>query len=220
MHVLSVLMATLLSNTILEANFSLIDHSCCYLPTMAEQGQRVTMSCCPSSSNSWFSVKWFKEDPDWQLTQQDRTGEAVVFNKEGSGVVVDRTLSVLGRLVMLNMTDNGQGWYKCEVTGPAPVYNTATIRTQLTVVRLPKEVPRLEVVGNTVSCTVPVQSEIQIQIMWFIDGSTPPSRWVNTEYNRSLITIRQGMFSKVVVKCVAMVDKMYWGAAEVIMVDE
>ena len=134
--------ATILSIPILMATTSLIDPSCSHLPTMAEQGRRMIMFCCPTTTSSWFSVKWYKEE--WQLSQHDRTGQAVVYNKEGSGVQVDSKLSVQGRLVLLNMSESGQGLYKCEVTGPAPVYHTAT--------------------------TVQVQDNTLTKVMWFIDG--------------------------------------------------
>ena len=114
-----------------------------------------------------------------------------MYNKEGSGVQVDSKLSVQGRLVLLNMSESGQGLYKCEVTGPAPVYHTAT--------------------------TVQVQDNTLTEVMWFIDGYTAPSSWVKTEFNRSLITIRQGMLGRVVVRCVARVDQMYWGAGEAVV---
>ena len=173
------------------------------------------MFCCPTTTSSWFSVKWYKEE--WQLSQHDRTGQAVVYNREGSGVQVDSELSVLGRLVLLNMSQSGQGLYKCEVTGPAPVYHTVTIMNTVRVVKLPHKPPLVEVVGQAVSCTVQVQENILTEMMWFIDGYTAPSSWVKSEYNKSLITIRQGMLGKVVVRCVARVDQMYWGAAEVLV---
>ena len=165
--------ATILSIPILMATTSLIDPSCSHLPTMAEQGTRMIMFCCPTTTSSWFSVKRYKEE--WQLSQHDRTGKAVVYNKEGSGVQVDSKLSVQGRLVLLNMSESGQGMYKCEVTGPAPVYHTATIMNTVRVVKLPHKPPLVEVEGQAVSCTVQVQDNTLTEVMWFIDGYTAPS---------------------------------------------
>ena len=130
---------------------------------------------------------------------------------------VDSKLSVQGRLVLLNMSESGQGMYKCEVTGPAPVYHTATIMNTVRVVKLPHKPPLVEVEGQAVSCTVQVQDNTLTEVMWFIDGYTAPSSWVKTEFNRSLITIRQGMLGRVVVRCVARVDQMYWGAGEAVV---
>jgi len=204
---------TILFIPILQATTSLIDPSCSHLPTMAEQGRRLIMFCCPTTTSSWFSVKWYKEE--WQLSQHDRTGQAVVYNKEGGGVQVDSELSIEGRLVLLNMSESGQGLYKCEVTGPAPVYHTATIMNTVRVVKLPHKPPLVEVEGQAVSCTVQGEANTMAEVIWFIDGYTAPSSWVKAESNRSLITIKQGMLGKVVVRCVARVYQMYWGTAEV-----
>ena len=173
MCVLRIITTVLLSIPLIHSNVSpsLIDISCSHLPTMAEHGQRVIMSCCPTHTTSWFSIKWYKEAPDWQLTQQDRTGKGVlVYNKEDSDVVVDSVLTTLGRLVLLNVTESGQGWYKCEVTGPAPVYHTATIRTFLTVVKLPYSLPMVKVVEDSdklvaISCTVPVPASTPVEML-------------------------------------------------------
>ena len=93
----------------------------------------------------------------------------------------------------------------------------STIMNTVRVVKLPHKPPLVLVVGQAVSCTVQGEDNTLTELMWFIDGYTAPSSWVKTEYNRSLITIRQGMSGKVVVRCVARVDQMYWGAAEVLV---
>ena len=196
----------------------LVDPSCSHLPTVAVHGQNVVMFCCPSSTTFWFSVKWFKKDQEWQLSQQDRTGHAVVYNKEGQ-VEVDSKLTVQGRLVMLNMTDAGQGWYMCEVTGPAPFYQTSTIKTFLTVVTLP-HTPVLEVVEGsdkvtTISCSVSQATTARVQILWYLNGYSAPPGWVyQQQFHTSLLTIvliKLDMSGKVQVKCVARVDQLYWG---------
>ena len=206
---------TLLFYMISLSKGSLIERSCSHFPTMAEEGRRVILFCCPNNSTSWFSVKWFKEDPVWQqLSQQDRTGSALVYN-EGSKIYVDKDTSILGRMVISNITKEGEGWYRCEVTGPAPVYHTVSIRTKLSVVKLPKNPPVMQKVGNTVSCTVDVPSNTPLRLMWFLDGYRPPDSWVSTDHKTSLVTIKDMSYK--VVRCVASVENLYWEASDIIV---
>lgn len=102
------------------------------IPTSALQGTDVTLNCLYDlGSGSLYSVKWYKNSRE---IYRYFTSSQAAFR--APGVRIDEYRSNEHRIVLLNVTLNSTGRYRCEIT-PEPSFHTISSKGRVMTIVVP-----------------------------------------------------------------------------------
>merc|ERR1712013_485689 len=205
------------------------------IPSHAIKGENVVLECLYDlQGDSLYSVKWYRNGQEFYRHIPTDNPSTVVFKKPG--LIVDEYKSTETHIVLRNVDLKTSGKFRCEVSGEAPLFQTATFTNILIVVDLPDD-------GPVISGTQPVYNRGDIltanctsfssfpaaRLNWYINGQVAPHRLLkNYEEVTSdddltttvlglRLKIEKGLFSKsgdFKLKCTATIDPLYWKSNE------
>jgi len=179
-------------------------------------------------------VKWYRNGQEFYRHIPTDKPSTVVFRKPG--LIVDEYKSTETHLVLRNVDLTTSGRFRCEVSGEAPLFQTATFTNILIVVDLPDD-------GPVISGTQPVYNKGDIltanctsfnsfpaaMLNWYINGQVAPHRLLKkyevitsgkdlaTSVLGLRLKVEKGLFSKsgdLKIKCTATIDPIYWKSNE------
>jgi len=205
------------------------------IPSHAIKGEDVVLECLyDMQGDSLYSVKWYRNGQEFYRHIPTDRPQTVVFKQPG--LIVDEYKSTESHLVLRNVDLTTSGKFRCEVSGEAPLFQTATFTNVLIVVDLPDD-------GPVISGTQPMYNKGDIltanctsfnsfpaaTLNWYINGQVAPHRLLTkyqvATYRTDLTTstlglrlkIEKGSFSKsgdLKIKCTATIDPIYWKSNE------
>jgi len=205
------------------------------IPSHAIQGDDVALECdYDLQGDSLYSVKWYRNDQEFYRHIPTDRPQTVVFTQPG--LIVDEFKSTETKIHLRNVNLSTSGKFRCEVSGEAPLFQTATFTNILIVVDLPDE-------GPIISGTKPTYNHGDIltancsshnsfppaTLNWYINGQVAPTRLLQKYHivpsRRDLTTSILGLKLKiekslfltsehVKIKCTAAIDPIYWKSNE------
>lgn len=205
------------------------------IPSNAIRGEDVILECLYDlQGDSLYSVKWYRNGQEFYRHIPTDRPQTVVFRQ--AGLIVDEYKSTETRIVLRNVDLTTSGKFRCEVSGEAPLFQTATHTNVLIVVDLPDEGPVITGTlpsyntGDTLSANCSsFNSFPSATLNWYINGQVAPARLL-VEYPVSssklqLYTSTLGLRLKVEkslfsatgdlkIKCTATIDPIYWKSNE------
>lgn len=205
------------------------------IPSHAIEGEDVVLECLYDlQGDSLYSVKWYRNGQEFYRHIPTDRPQTVVFRQ--AGLIVDEYKSTETRLVLRNVDLTTSGKFRCEVSGEAPLFQTATFTNVLIVVDLPDDGPVISGTqpmyneGDTLTanCTS-FNSFPAATLNWYINGQVAPHRLLKKykiiTSKKDLTTSRlglrlkveKGLFSKsgdLKIKCTATIDPIYWKSNE------
>jgi len=205
------------------------------IPAHAIRGEDVILECSYDlQGDSLYSVKWYRNGQEFYRHIPTDRPQTVVFRQ--AGLIVDEYKSTETRIVLRNVDLTTSGKFRCEVSGEAPLFQTATYTNLLIVVDLPDDGP---VITGTLPMYKPGETLVancssfnsfpSASLNWYINGRVAPEKHL-VEYpvTSSLIQlysstlglrikIEKNLFSKsgdLKIKCTATIDPLYWKSNE------
>jgi len=205
------------------------------IPSHAIKGEDVILECLYDlQGDSLYSVKWYRNGQEFYRHIPTDRPQTVVFRQPG--LIVDEYKSTETRIVLRNVDLSTRGKFRCEVSGEAPLFQTATSTNVLIVVDLPDDGPIISGTDPmynpgdilTANCTS-FNSFPAATLNWYINGQVAPLRLLKkypaVASNRELTTstlglrlkVEKSLFSKsgdLKIKCTATIDPIYWKSNE------
>jgi len=205
------------------------------IPSHAIRGEDVILECSYDlQGDSLYSVKWYRNGQEFYRHIPTDRPQTVVFRQ--AGLIVDEYKSTETRIVLRNVDLTTSGKFRCEVSGEAPLFQTATATNLLIVVDLPDE-------GPVITGTLPIyntgdtlvancssfNSFPSASLNWYINGQVAPQKHLIEYpltssriqlYSSTLglrLKIEKNLFSKsgdLKIKCTATIDPIYWKSNE------
>jgi len=206
------------------------------IPPHALKGHQAVLRCnYDMEGDDLYSVKWYFNQKEFYRFIPSDNPKVTIFNHH-KGVKVNARLSTEREVVLDNVDFTTTGEYRCEVSGDAPMFQTATITGILFVVDLPDKgpdisggVPRYNI-GDRVNVTCLSRNSMPAaQLAWYVNGEKADAVHLRTypdETNlEGLKTSRLGLTFKVrpshfahkgdmKLKCTATIFTVYWKSSE------
>lgn len=205
------------------------------VPNHVIRGQTLRLECYfDLEKETLYSVKWYKDGHEFYrfVPRDDPPSQFFPLN----GIHVDMDNSTQNIVTLTNVQLPASGTFKCEVSGEAPIFQTVRSKSELTVVVLPVEGPKIT--GGRpryqpgdklrVNCTSG-SSKPAAQLNWFINGLPANRSLLKGPY--VIITGREGLETTVLgleftvkhrhfrrgdlkLKCLATIVPLYWKSNE------
>lgn len=206
-----------------------------HLPAHAIRGEDVVLECLyDMEGDALYSVKWYRNGKEFYRHIPSDSPPTAVFTQPG--LVVDETRSSETRIVLKKVELNSEGSYLCEVSGEAPLFQTAKNENYLTVVDLPDQgpiitgsLPRYKK-GDLISANCTSAGSVPAATLnWYINGEeATPSMLVTfpvSQDSRGALTsvlglklrVKEKTFSPagdIKIKCTATIHTIYWKSNE------
>jgi len=205
------------------------------IPSHAILNDRVELVCnYDMEGDRLYSVKWYRNGQEFYRYIPTDTPETMVFRYPG--IYVDEYKSTESRIVLWKVDLYTSGMFRCEVSGEAPLFQTATSSNVLIVVDLPDSGP--VITGSlpryhtgdilTANCTSS-NSLPAATLRWYINGeeATPstliqyPVQEIAGGLETSVLGLRLEVRDKIFsasgdlkIKCTAAIDTIYWRSNE------
>jgi len=204
------------------------------IPPHAIRGQDARLICkYDMEGDKLYSIKWYRNGNEFYRYIPSDTPDTTVFN--GNGINVDKSQSTETELLLRSVDLDTTGLYRCEISGEAPLFQTAQREQVLAVVDLPDEgpiitggFPRYHIGDKVeVNCTSS-RSKPAAKLKWYINGELADPALVKhfpvIEEDRHLETSTLGLRFKVrdkhfkhgdlKLKCTAAIATIYWKSNE------
>jgi len=205
------------------------------LPSHAIRGEDVILQCSyDMEGDKLYSVKWYRNGKEFYRHIPSDNPSTAVFRQPG--LYVDEYKSTETRIVLRKVDIITAGYYQCEVSGEAPLFQTAKSMNNLKIVDLPDEGPIISGTQpryNTedillANCTSS-NSAPAAKLNWYINGEEATNEMLifyhvqenrRGLYSSSLglrIKIKEKLISKtgdLKIKCTATIDTIYWRSNE------
>jgi len=205
------------------------------LPSHAILGEDVVLECgYDMEGDKLYSVKWYRNGKEFYRHIPSDRPPTAVFSQPG--LIVDERQSTETRIVLKSVKLNSEGSYLCEVSGEAPLFQTAKNQNFLKVVDLPDQgpvisgsLPRYKV-GDVISANCSSLHSIPAaRLNWYINGEEATSamliEYPVTEDFRGRLTsvlglrleVKDKTFTKtgdIKIKCTATIHTIYWRSNE------
>jgi len=205
------------------------------IPSHAIKGEDVVLECLYDlQGDSLYSVKWYRNGQEFYRHIPTDRPQTVVFRQPG--LIVDEYKSTETRIVLRNVDLSTSGKFRCEVSGEAPLFQTATSTNVLIVVDLPDDGPIISGTqpmynpGDILSANCTSYNSFPAATLnWYINGQVAPHRLLKKfplasskqELTTSTLGLRlkveKSLFSKsgdLKIKCTATIDPIYWKSNE------
>jgi len=205
------------------------------LPSHAIVGEDVTLECSyDMEGDKLYSVKWYRNGKEFYRHIPSDSPPTAVFSQPG--LVVDERVSTETRIVLKTVQLRSEGSYLCEVSGEAPLFQTAKNQNYLSVVDLPDGTPVISgtqpryKTGDIISANCTSYNSIPAaKLNWYINGEEALSSMlvqypVKENIQGKLTSIlglrfevKDKTFSKsgdIKIKCTATIQTIYWRSNE------
>lgn len=206
------------------------------IPPHALKGHQAILKCnYDLEGDSLYSVKWYFNQKEFYRYIPTDNPKVTIFNHH-EGVRVNPRLSTEREIVLDDVDFTTTGHYRCEVSGDAPMFQTASTEGILYVVDLPDAGPEIQGgqprynIGDNVNVTCISRNSLPAaKLSWYINGekadpihlrSYPDEENLRT----GLQTSRLGLTFKVrhkhflhgdlKLKCTATISTVYWKSNE------
>merc|ERR1719334_1745144 len=205
------------------------------IPSHAILADRVELVCnYDMEGDNLYSVKWYRNGQEFYRYIPTDTPDTTVFPYPG--IHVDEYKSTEERIILRRVDLDTSGMFRCEVSGEAPLFQTATSSNILIVVDLPDDGPVIQ--GSqpryhtgdilTANCTSH-NSLPAATLRWYINGeeATPstliqyPVQEIAGGLETSVLGLRLEVRDKIFsasgdlkIKCTAAIDTIYWRSNE------
>lgn len=206
------------------------------VPDHAIQGEDVELVCnYDLEGDKLYSVKWYRNAQEFYRYIPTDSPSTAAFRLPG--LMVNEYRSTETNIVLRRVDLMTTGLFRCEVSGEAPLFQTASQEKVLVVVNLPDSGPIITgsqpryQIGDTlsVSCTSP-NSRPAAKLRWYINGEdADPSllsphhinKSVDTGLETSQLDLRFRLTEKhfrraadLKLKCTATIATIYWRSNE------
>jgi len=204
------------------------------IPSHGIKGTDISLECSYDlQGDSLYSVKWYRNGQEFYRHIPTDRPQTVVFRQPG--LIVDEYRSTETKIVLRNVDLTTSGKFRCEVSGEAPLFQTATTTNVLLVVDLPDEGPIISGTqpvyrpGDILSTNCTSRNSFPPAVLnWYINGQVAPQRLLqrfNITQHLQLSTatlglrlkVEKNLFSKsgdLKIKCTATIDPIYWKSNE------
>jgi len=205
------------------------------IPSHAIRNDRVELVCnYDMEGDKLYSVKWYRNGQEFYRYIPTDTPDTTVFPY--IGIDVDEYKSTETRIILRRVDLNTSGMFRCEVSGEAPLFQTATSSNIMVVVDLPDEGPEIQGsqpryhTGDTLTANCTSANSLPAATLrWYINGEEATPRtlihYPALEVPGGLYTsvlglklkVRDKLFSKsddLKIKCTAAIDTIYWRSNE------
>uniref|UniRef100_A0ABD2WHF5 Ig-like domain-containing protein n=1 Tax=Trichogramma kaykai TaxID=54128 RepID=A0ABD2WHF5_9HYME len=207
------------------------------IPPHAIRGQNVRLDCNFNLDNvNLYSVKWYKDGNEFYRYLPGEQPPVQVFTLPG--VTVDIHNSTERSVVLQSVNLMSSGRYRCEVSGEAPAFQTVSEHSDMQVVAVPEEGPKIT--GRTNRYRYQVSDVVRFNctsskskpvatLSWFINGDPVDQQLLRGPYleeqdrdglqNVTLgleFRIKQKHFKRgdMKIKCLANIATVYWKSNE------
>ncbi|XP_050441713.1 uncharacterized protein LOC126846397 [Adelges cooleyi] len=146
------------------------------VPRWVDLRSSATLNChFDTGGDSLYSVKWYKDEHEFFRYTPELNPKTLVFGLDG--IHVDEEKSSANTVVLYPLTRNSNGNYKCEVSTDAPNFPTVVEESNLTVIALPEDGPRLDGVRDyynigeylEANCSA-IMTYPAATVTWFVNG--------------------------------------------------
>ncbi|XP_049826007.1 uncharacterized protein LOC109600338 isoform X2 [Aethina tumida] len=167
------------------------------VPSLVVRNQNVRLECTYDMDGEiLYSVKWYKDGQEFYRFVPRDHPQTQWFSQ--MGVTVDMHNSTDTAVVLQSVQLTTTGTYKCEVSGEAPFFETVAERSQMVVVALPDEGPKITggkvryQIGDMVrvNCTSG-RSKPAVQLNWMINGEPADPKFLRGP--ETITTGREGL---------------------------
>ncbi|CAH2108111.1 unnamed protein product [Euphydryas editha] len=166
------------------------------VPGHAAEGGQALLGCqFDLEGDDLYSVNWYKDDREFYRYVPSNSEPTSYFHIPGVFVDVSRSSSMV--VTLEHLTSDSGGRYKCEVSGEAPYFVTASDEKNIDIQLLPNNMPRMIGLQNemkigdllAVNCTS-TRARPKAQIKWLINDLPAPNNvlrgpWEKTSRERS-----------------------------------
>jgi hypothetical protein len=205
------------------------------IPPHAIRGQNARLRCLyDMEGDELYSIKWYRNGHEFYRYIPSDEPQTTVFNGEG-GINVDESESTETEIVLRSVDLATTGQFRCEVSGEAPLFQTAFEEAYLVVVDLPDDGP--VITGGSpryhlgdkveVNCTS-FRSKPAAKLKWYINGGLADTaltkQYQTIRDEEGLETSQLGLRFKVrekhftagdmKLKCTATIATIYWKSNE------
>lgn len=204
------------------------------IPPHAIRGQNAKLRCnYDMEGDKLYSIKWYRNGHEFYRFIPTDNPKTTIFN--GNGINVDEHKSTETEIILRNVDLSTTGQFRCEISGEAPLFQTAYSEAIMAVVDLPDEGPIISGgfpryhIGDkvNVNCTS-FRSKPAAKLKWYINGEQADHVFVKTyevtEDKDGLETSTLGLRFKVrekhfkngdlKLKCTATIATIYWKSNE------
>merc|ERR1712223_60479 len=204
------------------------------IPPHAIRGNNAKLTCkYDLEGDKLYSIKWYRNGHEFYRYIPSDHPQTTIFN--GDGIHVDKSQSSETELLLRSVDLDTTGRYRCEISGEAPLFQTASQEAVLAVVDLPDEGPIISGgfpryhIGDKVevNCTSK-RSKPAAKLKWYINGEQADQnvvkKYKTTKEERGLETTPIGLRFKVrdkhfkngdlKLKCTAVIATIYWKSNE------
>lgn len=204
------------------------------IPPHAIRGQNARLTCkYDLEGDKLYSIKWYRNGHEFYRYIPSDDPKTTIFN--GDGINVDTDQSTEEEILLRSVDLDTTGQYRCEISGEAPLFQTAFREAVLAVVDLPDDGPIISGgfpryhIGDKVevNCTS-YKSKPAAKLKWYINGEQADHALVKhypvKDEKRGLETSTLGLRFKVrekhfkggdlKLKCTATIATIYWKSNE------
>jgi len=205
------------------------------LPSHAIKGEDVILECSyDMEGDKLYSVKWYRNGKEFYRHIPSDNPTTAVFRQPG--LYVDEYKSTETRIVLRKVEIVTGGYYQCEVSGEAPLFQTAKSMNTLNIVDLPDDGPIISGsqprynTGDILSANCTSSNSVPAaKLNWYINGEEatdemliiyPIKKNRKGQFSSTLglrLEIKDKLFSKtgdLKIKCTATIDTIYWRSNE------
>eukprot|EP00095_Tigriopus_kingsejongensis_P008172 maker-scaffold1032_size68796-snap-gene-0.13 protein:Tk08172 transcript:maker-scaffold1032_size68796-snap-gene-0.13-mRNA-1 annotation:"cell adhesion molecule 3 precursor" len=205
------------------------------IPPHAFRGQKAVLRCnYDLEGDDLYSIKWYFNQKEFYRYIPSDNPPVTIF-KHHSGVNVNPKLSSMKEVVLDEIDFLTSGQYRCEISGDAPMFQTASAEGLLFVVDLPDSGPDIfggrprYTVGDEVNVTCASRNSLPAaKLSWYVNGEKADSKSIiphrfETSFD-GLQTSKLGLAFKVdrkhflegdlKLKCTATISTVYWKSNE------
>jgi len=229
---MALIVALLVLAPVLVFGIRLVEKS---IPSHAIRGDRVELICTyDMEGDRLYSVKWYRNGQEFYRYIPTDIPDTTVFPK--LGLVVDEYRSTETRIILKRVDLATSGMFRCEVSGEAPLFQTATSNQVMVVVDLPDQGPiitgsrpkyKIEETLDA-NCTS-TNSLPAAHLRWYINGEEAtfqqivnyPVEELPGGLQTSVLGLRLKTHKRLFhesgdlkIKCTAAIDTIYWRSNE------
>lgn len=155
------------------------------VPKQTVRGGSIVLNCSYDMQNDLlYAVKWYKDDHEFfRYMPSDTTMTFRPFPVQG--IQLDLSHCTANLVFLKDLTLNSSGTYKCEVSAEAPSFQTLRTTSDMQVLAVPKEAPRIGGlmpsynVADIVTANCSSRSKPAGKLAWYINGNQADAAYLD-----------------------------------------